>query len=141
MGRIMALDVGTATIGVAISDPLGITAQPVTTLRRAGWRQDLGALEALIAEHEIERIVVGLPLRLGGERGTAADEAEKFARKLESAVGLPVVSWDERLTSVQAERILLEADVSRKRRREVVHRLAAAIILQSYLDRPEGIGA
>ncbi|MGH9869464.1 MAG: Holliday junction resolvase RuvX [Candidatus Polarisedimenticolia bacterium] len=141
MGRIMALDVGTVTIGVAISDPLGITAQPVTTLRRVGWRQDLGALQALIAAHEVQRIVVGLPLRLGGERGTAAEEVEAFARKLEAAVQLPVVSWDERLTSVQAERILLEADVSRKRRREVVHRLAAAIILQSYLDTPRETGA
>ena len=140
MGRIMALDVGTVTIGVAVSDSLGVTAQPVTTLKRKGWRLDLEALEALIATHDVQRIVVGLPLRMGGERGTAAVEAEAFARKLEGAVRLPVIPWDERLTSAQAERVLLGADVSRRRRREVVHRLAAAIILQSYLDCPEGTG-
>jgi putative Holliday junction resolvase len=134
MSRIMALDVGEATIGVAISDPLRVTAQPVTTIRRTGWRADLAELQRLIAGHEVSEVVVGLPLRLGGERGTAALGAEAFAAKLRGAIDLPVSTWDERLTSVQAERILLDADVSRRRRREVIHQMAAAIILQSWLD-------
>jgi putative holliday junction resolvase len=134
MSRIMALDVGEATIGVAISDPLRVTAQPVTTVRRKGWRTDLPELKRLIEEHEVSQVVVGLPLRLGGEHGSAAVEAEAFAAKLRAAVDLPVCTWDERLTSVQAERILVDADVSRRRRREVIHQMAAAIILQSWLD-------
>jgi putative holliday junction resolvase len=134
MSRIMALDVGEVTIGVAVSDPLGVTAQPITTVRRKGRRSDLAALRQLIEQHEVDHIVVGLPLRLGGERGTAAAEAEAFAAMLREAVALPVTTWDERLTSVQAERVLLEADVSRRRRREVVHQMAAALILQSWLD-------
>lgn len=134
MSRIMALDVGEATIGVAISDPLRVTAQPITTVHRQGWRRDLDALRSLIQAHEVAQVLVGLPLRLGGQRGTAALEAEAFAAKLRDAIDLPVATWDERLTSVQAERILLDADVSRRKRREVIHQMAAAIILQSWLD-------
>jgi len=134
MSRIMALDLGEATIGVAISDPLGVTAQPLVTVKRAGWRRDLEALQDLIARHEVAHVIVGLPLRMGGEEGTAARGTLDFSRRLADAIDIPVSSWDERLTSVQAERILLEADVSRRRRREVVHQMAAAIILQSWLD-------
>jgi putative Holliday junction resolvase len=134
MSRIMALDLGEATIGVAISDPLGLTAQPLGTVKRAGWRRDLQALQDLIERHEVAHIVVGLPLRMSGEEGSAALGSQTFARRLADAIDVPVSSWDERLTSVQAERILLEADVSRRRRREVVHQMAAALILQSWLD-------
>jgi len=134
MSRIMALDVGEVTIGVAVSDPLEVTAQPLTTVRRQGRRTDLAALRRLVDEHEVTQVIVGLPLRLGGERGSAALEAEAFAAWLREALSLPVTTWDERLTSVQAERVLLEADVSRRRRREVIHQMAAALILQSWLD-------
>lgn len=134
MGRIMALDVGQVTLGVAISDALGITAQPLTTLRRRGMAADLRALRDLVSAHEVETIVVGLPLRMGGEAGTAAAGVEGFAQKLREAIHLPVVTWDERLTTVQAERALLEGNVSRRRRREVINQIAAAIILQTYLD-------
>lgn len=134
MGRIMALDVGEATVGVAVSDPLGITAGPVTTLRRRGLRHDLRALADLAVKHEVETIVVGLPLRMSGIAGSAAEEAIGFAERVREALKLPVVTWDERLSTVQAERSLLEADLSRRRRREVVNQVAAAIILQAYLD-------
>jgi putative Holliday junction resolvase len=140
MARIMALDVGEATLGVALSDPLGITAQPFTTIKRRNLREDLRALADLAREREVTLVVVGLPLRLGGQDGPAAESVRQFAAKLGRSIGLPVETWDERLTTVQAERALLEGDVSRRRRREVVNQIAAAIILQSYLDsrpRPE----
>ena len=134
MPRIMALDVGEVTLGVAVSDVLGITAQPVTTLRRRGIKQDLRAIAELVGEYEISSFVVGLPLRLAGDAGPAADGAEVFAAKLRAALKLPVDTWDERLSTVQAERALLEGDVSRRKRREVINQVAAAIILQSFLD-------
>jgi putative pre-16S rRNA nuclease len=139
MPRIMALDVGEATLGVAVSDSLGITAQPITTIRRQSLKKDLVAIAHLIREHEITSIVVGMPLRLAGDAGPAARSVELFVSKLEESVGLPVVTWDERMTTVQAERALLEGDVSRRRRKEVINQIAAAIILQSFLDsRPPG---
>jgi len=134
MSRIMALDVGEATLGVAVSDPLGMTAQPVTTIRRVGMKADLRALSSLIERYEVDSIVVGLPLTLAGERGPAAEGIIAFAERLSRSTRIPVVTWDERLTTVQAERALLEADMSRRRRREVINQVAAAIILQSYLD-------
>lgn len=134
MSRIMAIDVGEVTLGIAVSDALQITAQPITTLRRRSLDKDLRALAELITEHEIDSVVVGLPLRLSGESGPAAEGAMRFAKKMRDSLGLPVVTWDERLTTVQAERALLEADVSRRQRKQVINQIAAAIILQSYLD-------
>jgi putative Holliday junction resolvase len=132
--RVMGLDYGEKRIGVALSDPLGLTAQPLTTLERTSLEQDLDALAALQVKHEVRRVVIGLPLSLKGERGDRARAAEGFGRRLERRTGVPVEAWDERLTSVQAERALLEGDVSRKRRREVIDRTAAVFILQSWLD-------
>jgi putative Holliday junction resolvase len=132
--RVMGLDYGEKRIGVALSDPLGLTAQPLTTLQRTSLEHDLDALAALQARHEVRRVVIGLPLSLKGERGDRARAAEGFGRRLERKTGVPVEAWDERLTSVQAERALLEGDVSRKRRREVIDRTAAVFILQSWLD-------
>jgi len=132
--RIMALDVGEVTLGVAVSDELEITAQPVTTLNRRGLKHDLRAIAELVTKHEVGVIVVGLPLRLSGVAGTSATETLAFAERVRARVNLPVVTWDERLSTVQAERVLLEADVSRRKRREVINHVAAAIILQSYLD-------
>ena len=132
--RIMALDVGEVTLGVAMSDELGITAQPITTLDRRGIKHDLRAIAELVASHEVGTIVVGLPLRLSGVVGTSATEALEFAERVRARVNLPVVTWDERYSTMQAERVLLEGDASRRKRREVINQIAAAIILQSYLD-------
>jgi putative Holliday junction resolvase len=130
----MGLDYGERRIGVALSDPLGLTAQPLTTLERTSLDRDLDALEALLRRHEVRRVILGLPLSLKGERGERARAAEGFGRRLERQAGVPVEAWDERLTSVQAERALLEGDVSRRRRREIIDRTAAVFILQSWLD-------
>ncbi len=130
----MAIDVGSMTLGIAISDPLGLTAQPITTLRRIGPRKDLDAVMKLVREHEVVSFVVGLPLRLPGDEGQAAQSARQFAETLATRSALPVATWDERFTTVQAERALLEGDVSRARRRQVINQIAAALMLQSFLD-------
>lgn len=140
-GRILALDVGEKTLGVAVSDPLRMIAQPVTTIRRQGIRSDLAAIADLVDTHEAVEIVVGLPLRLGGDEGPAAEAVIHFVDKLRPAVDVPIVTWDERFSTVQAERSLLEADVSRKKRKSVIDKVAASIILQSYLDSRGRTGA
>ncbi len=130
----MGLDVGTKTIGVAVSDGLGLTAQGVTTVRRTSLKADLAALTALAREHEVERVVVGLPLNMDGSEGPRAEASRKFADTVSQALGVPVEFWDERLSTVAATRTLLEADVSRARRREVIDQVAAQFILQGWLD-------
>ena len=134
MMRTMGLDVGSKNIGVAISDELGITGQSVATLRRSSLRADLAALRALIGQHAVSRAVVGLPLNMDGSEGPMAQASREFGHALSKDAGIPVEYWDERLSTVAAERVLLEADVSRRKRREVVDRIAAAIILQGWLD-------
>ncbi len=135
--RIAALDVGEARIGVAVSDELGITAQPIGVVRRVGGQADLRALDELLGPYAPERLVVGLPLGMSGTEGTQAARVRAFAERAGAHLGLPVEFWDERLTTVAAERALLEADLSRRRRREVVDKVAASLILQSYLaSRP-----
>ena len=131
MIRILALDLGEARVGVALSDPLGMTAQPLEVVER--YRL-LKRLPELIAEYEVQRIVVGLPLRLDGSKGQAAQAVKAAAKEIEAAVKLPVELWDERLTTAQAQRMLIGADVSRKGRKSNVDKVAAALILQSYLD-------
>ncbi|CEP67288.1 Resolvase, holliday junction-type, YqgF-like [Moorella glycerini] len=133
--RIMGLDVGSKTIGVAVSDPLGWTAQGVTTIRRKSKAADVDALKQLVARYGVEEVVVGLPRNMNGTFGPRAEEARAFAARLEAELGLPVHLYDERLTTVAADKILLEADLSRRRRRAVVDQVAASIILQGYLDR------
>lgn len=133
--RILALDVGDRTIGLALSDDLGLTAQGRPTIERKGLRQDLETLARLVSEEGVGEIVVGLPLQLDGHRGPQADKVLTFVETLKSTFGLPVTTWDERLTSVAAERVLLEGGVRRARRRAVRDQLAAVLILQSYLDR------
>ncbi len=132
--RTLGLDVGTKTIGVAVSDGLGFTAQSVTTIRRTNLKADLAALKTLVQEHEGVRFVVGLPLNMDGSEGPRAEASRKFAEQLTSALGLPVEFWDERLSTVAATRTLLEADVSRAKRREVIDQMAAQFILQGWLD-------
>jgi putative Holliday junction resolvase len=132
----MGLDIGSRRIGVAVSDENGIIAQPLTTLEtRNNGDFPLDELGALVAERGIAGIVVGLPRRLDGSHGPAAVAAEALAARLGAALALPVELWDERLTSVQAERLLVEAGVRRKKRRGATDRIAAALILQGFLDR------
>lgn len=133
--RVAALDVGEARIGVAVSDELGITAQGVGVVARVGGRRDLEALASMLAPYAPERLVVGLPLDLNGREGPQATRVRTFAEGAARHLGVPLEFWDERLTTVAAERVLLEADLSRRRRREVVDKVAATIILQGWLAR------
>ena len=133
--RIAALDVGEVRVGVAVSDELGITAQGVGVVRRVGGRRDLEAIADVLRPYAPERLVVGLPLNMSGTEGPQAARVRAFANDVATHLGLPLEFWDERLTTVAAERTLLEADVSRRRRREVIDKVAATLILQGYLAR------
>ncbi len=132
--RILGLDVGEKTIGVAVSDELGITAQGVRTIRRKGIRTDLEALNTLVSEYGVELMVVGIPVSMNGSIGTAAKNVLVFVEKLKQ-LNIPVITEDERLTTVMAERMLIEGDVRRAKRKKVIDKVAAALILQGYLDR------
>jgi len=132
--RIMGLDVGSKTIGVAVSDPLGITAQGLDTIRRGNKRQDFEALARLLQKYNVQAIVVGYPLRLSGAEGVQSEKMRQFADELRKRFQLEVYLWDERLTSSQANRILREADLSIRKRGEAVDRMAAVLILQSWMD-------
>ncbi|WIG92604.1 Holliday junction resolvase RuvX [Myxococcus sp. SDU36] len=132
--RTMGLDLGTKTIGVAVSDGLGLTAQGVTTVRRTSLKADLAALATVVSEHEVTHVVLGLPLNMDGSEGPRAEASRKFADTLTHSLGVTVELWDERLSTVAATRTLLEADVSRARRREVIDQVAAQFILQGWLD-------
>lgn len=132
MGRVLGIDYGDVRIGVAVSDPAGIIATPLTTLRAD---RALGEIRALCTQWQVERIVVGLPLNMNGTEGPQAARVRAFIGDLQRALpDLPVETWDERLSSKAGERVLLEAGASRARRREVLDKLSAQIVLQSYLD-------
>ena len=131
--RILGLDVGSKTIGLAVSDPLGITAQGLDTIRRKNKRHDFEQLQRVIEQFEISEIVVGLPLRMSGMEGTQSEKMRAFAVEVERRFSLPVHLWDERLTSAEANRVLRDSEMSIKRRGEVVDRLAAVLILQSWM--------
>jgi putative holliday junction resolvase len=133
--RIAALDVGEARIGIAVSDELGLTAQGVGVVQRRGGRHDLEALAERLASYQPERLVVGLPLNMNGTEGPQAEKVRAFATRVAEHLGLPLEFSDERLTTVAAERTLLEADLSRRRRRDLIDQVAATLILQTYLDR------
>jgi putative Holliday junction resolvase len=132
--RILGLDVGSKTIGLAVSDPLGITAQGLQTIRRKNKRMDLEELGNIIRQYEVAEIVVGYPLRLSGVEGTQSEKMQRFAEDLRHLFGLPVHLWDERLTSTQANRLLREAEISIKKRAGAVDRMAAVLILQSWME-------
>lgn len=135
--RIMGLDFGSKTVGVAISDPLGITAQGVEIVRRKSenkLRQTLARLEELIEEYQVEKIVLGYPKNMNNTVGERAEKSLEFKEMLERRCGLPVIMWDERLTTVEAHRTLMEGDVRREDRKLYVDKLAAVFILQGYLD-------
>lgn len=136
--RIMGLDFGSKTVGVAVSDALLLTAQGVEIIRRKEenkLRQTLARIEALIEEYEVEELVLGLPKHMNGTEGVRAELTEEFKEKLERRTGLPVALWDERLTTVSADRTMMEAGIRRENRKEYVDMLAAVFILQGYLDR------
>ncbi|MGH9601527.1 MAG: Holliday junction resolvase RuvX [Terriglobales bacterium] len=130
----LGLDVGSKTIGMAVSDPLGITAQGLETLRRKNKRTDFEALARVLEQYEIAEIVVGYPLRMSGVAGPQAEKMAAFAEQLRHRFQLPVHLWDERLTSAEAGRVLRETEMSIRRRGQVVDRLAAVLILQSFLE-------
>jgi putative holliday junction resolvase len=132
--RILGLDVGSKRIGVAVSDPLGITAQGLETLQRRNKRLDFEALAGLVKTYEVAEIVVGFPLRMSGEEGVQAEKMQRFAQELRERLGLPVHLWDERLTSAEANRLLRETEMSIQRRGQVVDRMAAVLILQSWME-------
>lgn len=133
--RIMGLDIGSKTIGVAISDELGMTAQGLKTVQRRSMKTDLGEIRAIVDQFEIGRIVVGLPKNMNGSLGPQAESVLQWVKSVEEKMKLPVVTWDERLSTVEASRTLLQADLSRKKRKGVIDKVAAVLILQGYLDQ------
>ena len=130
----MGLDVGDRRIGVALSDSLGLTAQPLTVLERRGAAADAAAVRALVEAHGVDTVVVGLPLTMAGARGVQADKVTTFAEQLRRGLSVPVEFVDERLTTVQGERVLREAGIRGRRRKQAIDRVAAQLILQQFLD-------
>lgn len=136
--RILGLDYGSKTVGVAVSDPLGFTAQGVEIIRRKSenkMRQTLARIEELIAQYQVEKIVLGLPKNMNNTLGDRAEKSLELKETLERRTGLPVVMWDERLTTAEAERTLMETGVRRENRKQFLDQMAAVLILQGYLDR------
>src|SRR5215469_13004085 len=134
VGRVLGLDVGRRRIGLAISDPLGITAQGLSTLERRNRRLDLEELRQLLEKYQVEEIVVGNPLRMSGQSGPQAEKMASFADQLRRTFSIPVHLWDERLTTAEAHRLLDETEIRDSRRKEVIDKMAAVLILQSFLD-------
>ena len=134
MRRILGLDVGERRLGVALSDPLGLTAQRLAVIERKGTEADLEVIRSLVAQHGVGTIVIGLPLALRGERGSAAKRIAAFARYLESRLAVPVRLVDERFTTVQGERVLRETATPRRKRKQLIDQVAAQLILQQYLE-------
>jgi putative holliday junction resolvase len=134
--RVMGLDVGSKTVGVAISDELGWTAQGLETLKIDEERNSFGFTELgkIINDYQVEKVVVGFPKNMNGTIGPRGEASQKYAKELEERFGVVTILWDERLTTMAAERVLLEADVSRKKRKKVIDKMAAVMILQGYLD-------
>lgn len=134
--RIIGLDFGSKTLGVAVSDEFGWTAQGLETIKidEAGGNFGLERLKQIVNEHQAEKIVLGFPKNMNGTVGPRGEASQSFALKLEKKFGIPVILWDERLSTMAAERVLISADVSRKKRKKVIDKMAAVMILQGYLD-------
>src|SRR6185436_14054730 len=132
--RILALDPGTKRMGVALSDELGWTAQPLETYERRTLAADVAHIQDLVRRHEVREVTMGMPFHMNGQVGQQAKQVQEFIHELEQVLSVPVIPWDERLTTCSAEALLIEANVSRKKRKGVVDRVAAAILLQSYLE-------
>lgn len=133
--RILGLDLGTKTIGVAVSDPLGWTAQGIKTIQRVGLKKDIQEIKNIVDEYGVEKIVLGMPKNMNGTVGEAGERSISFGENLKNKLGIEVILQDERLSTVSAERSLIEADVSRKKRKKVIDTVAATYILQTYLDK------
>lgn len=131
----MGLDIGDKTIGVAISDGLGITAQPLTTIERKNMSADIDSIKKIIDGYHVEEIIIGLPKNMNGSIGSQAKKTIQFTKRLKRNLGIPVIPWDERLTTVMATKALIEGDLSRKKRKKRIDKIAAQLILQNYLDR------
>ena len=140
-GALMGLDLGTKTVGVAVSDTFRSVSTPLQTIRRTKFTADAVAIEALLTARTVVGIILGLPLNMDGSEGPRGQATRAFARNMARRIDTPIGYWDERLSTVAAERILLEADTSRKRRAEVIDHVAAGFILQGALDRMRHIGA
>lgn len=138
-GRIMGLDVGDKTIGVSVSDLMGLTAQPITTIKRVSKKKDIESLKEIIKEKQVIKIVSGLPKNMNGTLGPQGEKVLSFCEFLKEETKIEIEFFDERLSTVQAERSLLEGDISRQKRKKVIDMLAAVIILQGYLDRQKNI--
>ena len=134
MSIILGLDIGDVRTGVAISDELGIAAHPLCTIRRKSRKALLAELQQLVTAHNVEQIVVGLPLQLDGETGTQAKKIKQFAERLEQQVNLPIVFWDESFTTFEAAQILHGTKRRRKKRKQVIDQVAAVLILEGYLE-------
>ena len=132
--RILGLDLGQKTIGVAISDPLGFTAQGLTTIRRSNKEKDIEDLRKICDDYKVETIVIGLPKNMNGTIGPSGEIAMEFGKLIEAEFNIEVKFWDERLTTVAAHKAMLEADLSRKKRKKIVDKVASTYILQGYLD-------
>lgn len=137
-GRILAIDYGSRRMGLAVSDLLGITAQGIDTLQRRNKRIDFAFLARVLRDYEVREIVLGYPLRMSGEKGLQSEKVEEFAEELRDRFKLPVHLWDERLTSAEANRLLREAELSTEKRARAVDRMAAVLILQSFLQARGG---
>lgn len=138
-GRIMGLDVGDKTIGVSVSDLMGLTSQPVTTIKRVSKKKDIESLKEIMKEKQVIKIVSGLPKNMNGTLGPQGEKVLSFCEFLKEETKIEIEFFDERLSTVQAERSLLEGDISRQKRKKVIDMLAAVIILQGYLDRQKNI--
>ncbi|MCR2042836.1 Holliday junction resolvase RuvX [Anaerosalibacter massiliensis] len=135
MERILGIDVGDKTIGVAVSDPLGLTAQGIITIERNGIKNDFKALKSIIDEYEIAKIVVGFPKNMNNTIGPQGEKVLEFVEEIKKEFELEIILEDERLTTVAAEKLLINGDVSRKKRKKVIDKVAATYILQTYLDK------
>lgn len=136
--RLLGVDYGLVRVGIALSDPLGITAQPLTTLHRRGDKHICREIAQLVEQREVVEVIVGMPLELSGAAGQAAEQVERFVSRLRNYLTVPVTFWDERLTSVTAERELSQAGVNWRRRKKILDQVAAAIMLQVVLDYRRG---
>lgn len=134
MERILGLDIGTKRIGVAISDPLGITAQPLMTIERESKKKDLEAIEALLDQYQVRKVVVGMPFNMNGTIGTSGEMAKMVGEKIKNKFKIELIYVDERLSTVSAERVLIEGDIRREERKNIIDKVAASYILQTYLD-------
>ena len=132
--RILGLDLGDRTIGVAVSDPLGFTAQGITTIRRKSLQYDIEELKKICKEYNIEKVLLGYPKNMNGTEGPRCEIVREFAEVIKEQLDLPIQFWDERLSTVAAHRAMLEADLSREKRKKIVDKIAAVYILQGYLD-------